>query len=98
MHTRQVEVPTWGEVSSLHDSDRLFFNDGESRDEHGPPVRITSTTAPRPAADEYNDGYVADRDIVSSPEEEDGNEYGEIGQNSKHRENRAARLERFAAS
>lgn len=100
---RQVEVPAWGDVSSLHDSDRLYFNDGASRDEHGPPppVRMTSTTAPRPAAGVYNEGVVDDvivNDVeYGQPiESEHGTSHAETGRN--HRENKAARLDRLQAS
>ena len=97
MHTRQVALePAWGEVSSLHDSDRLYFNDGESRDEHGPPVRMKSTTAPRAAADEYNEGDVGNREYSLYAEDENGNDHSEIGHTSKHRMSKEARLERFA--
>lgn len=96
MQTRQVEV--WGEVSSLHDSDRLYFNDGASRDEHGPPVRMKSTTAPRPAAEEYNEGDVGDREYALYREDEHGNDHSEVGRVPKHRESKAARVERLEAA
>jgi hypothetical protein len=98
IQTRQVEVPTWGDVSSLHDSDRLYFNDGDSRDEHGPPIRMKSTTAPRPAAEEYNEGNVGDRVYGLYQDDEHGNDQSEVGKTRKHRESKAARVERFAAS
>ena len=101
MQTRQVEVPvsTWGEVSSLHDSDRLYFNDGASRDDHGPPLpRLKSTTAPRPAADEYTEGDVGDREYELYREDEHGNDHSEVGRVSKHRESKAARVERLEAA
>ncbi|KAI3398905.1 hypothetical protein diail_8228, partial [Diaporthe ilicicola] len=91
MQTRQVE--TWGEVVSLHDSDRLYFNEGDDRDEHGPPVQFTSTTAPRPAADEYNEGEVAGEEYNLYQEDQKGNDHSETGQRTKQRESRAARAE-----
>ncbi len=95
---RQVEVPMWGDVSSPHDSDRLYFNDGASHNEHGPPlpVRMKSTTAPRPAADVYNEGFVRDIEYGLYPEGEHGNDYSVKGNN--HRESKAARLERLEAA
>ena len=98
IQSRQVEVPSWGEVSSLHDSDRLYFNDGASRDEHGPPqpVRMTSTTAPRPAAGVYNEGIVGDIEYAPTAEGEPANVLSEAGTN--HRENKRARLERLEAA
>ncbi|KAH9883546.1 hypothetical protein F4778DRAFT_630243 [Xylariomycetidae sp. FL2044] len=96
--TRQVEVPpTWGEVSSLHDSDRLYFNEGEDRDQHGPPVRIKSTTAARPAAEEYQEGDTGGETTRMYQEDEHGNDHSEVGRNSKHRMSREARLERQLA-
>lgn len=94
--TRQVD--TWGEVVSLHDSDRLYFNEGEDRDEHGPPVQFTSTTAPRPAAGQYNEGELSDREYNLYQEDQKGNDHSETGKRTTQRENRAARAERFAAS
>lgn len=59
--TRQEELPMWGEVVSLggggEENDELFFN--EARDvERDAPVRFTPTTAPRPAAETYEEGEV----------------------------------------
>ncbi|KAH8890661.1 hypothetical protein GQ53DRAFT_747384 [Thozetella sp. PMI_491] len=98
MQTRRVEAPQWGEVSSLHDSDRLYFNDGDSRDEHGPPVHIKSTTAPRPAAAEYNEGEVGDMYYGEDPEDmQETDEHWNTGKVSNHRERKAARVERLEA-
>lgn len=101
-HVEVAEVPAWGEVSSLHGSDHLYFNDGDSRDEHGgPPVRFTSTTAPRPAADEYNEGDPGDGHYGLDPEDKihDSDDHGgDLGQmRNHHRENKAARVERLEA-
>jgi hypothetical protein len=92
---RQVEVPAWGDVSSPHDSDRLYFNDGASRDEHGPPppLRMNSTTAPRPAAGVYNEGIVGDVEYEPTPEEESTSGPKHMWRN--HRESKAAKLERL---
>lgn len=95
--TRQVAQ--WGEISSLHGSgDELYFNDGTQRDPHeqdGPPVRFTSTTAPRPAADEYTEGDVGNRDFHLYEEDEKGNDISETGKSRKQRESRDARVERL---
>ncbi|KAI4601908.1 hypothetical protein KJ359_010774 [Pestalotiopsis sp. 9143b] len=97
MQTRQVAE--WGEVSSLHDSDRLYFNDGDDRDEHGPPVQIKPTTAPRPAAGVYEEGDVSHMqyDLYQPPP--NGNDLshgpGEIG---RPKETRASRIERLVQS
>ncbi|KAI1855907.1 hypothetical protein JX265_011990 [Neoarthrinium moseri] len=97
MQTRQVA--TWGEVSSLHDSDRLYFNDGEDRDEHGPPVQIKPTTAPQPAADTYAEGDVGhmDYDLYQPPPngKDLSNDPREIG---RRHETRASRVERLVES
>ncbi|KAF7534781.1 hypothetical protein G7054_g5923 [Neopestalotiopsis clavispora] len=93
------QVPAWGDVSSLHDSDRLYFNEGEDRDEHGPPVEIKPTTAPRPAADVYNEGDVShvDYDLYQPPEsgKDLSNDPSEIG---RRRETRSSRIERLVQS
>ena len=98
--TRRFEVPPpahqWGDVSSLHDSDRLEFNDGQ--DPGGPPVRMTSTTAPRPAAHEYVEGDVGDRVYGLYAEDEHGNDHSETGRTKMHNESKAARMERLVAS
>lgn len=98
MATRQVE--TWGEVVSLHDSDQLYFNEARdaSVDSHGPPVRFSPTTAPRPAADSYAEGDVGQGDFNLYRDNETGRDISEVGQQKKHREDKAARIERFAAA
>ena len=97
VQTRQVEVPQqWGDVSSLHDSDRLEFNDGQGLG--GDPVRMKSTTAPRPAADEYTEGDVGDRTYGLYTEDEHGNDHSEVGKTKRHNESKAARMERLAAA
>lgn len=88
-------------VNNLHCTpagDRLYFNEGEDRDDHGPPVQFTSTTAPRPAAGEYNEGDISDREYNLYQEDQNGNDRSEVGKRTKQRESRAARAERFAAS
>jgi hypothetical protein len=91
MQTRQVEVPAWGEVSSLHSDDRLEFNEPA-------PIRMKSTTAPGPAAEVYNEGDVGNRTYDLYSEDKHGNDGSEVGHVSKHRETKAARMERFAAA
>lgn len=59
----EEQVPVWGEVVSLgggreDDNDELFFNEARDVDEGGAPVRFTPTTAPRPAAERYEEGEV----------------------------------------
>ncbi|KAK9423388.1 hypothetical protein SUNI508_04282 [Seiridium unicorne] len=97
MQTRQVA--TWGEVSSLHDSDRLYFNDGADRDEHGPPVKIKPTTAPQPAADTYAEGDVGhmEYDLYQPPRngKDLSNDPREIG---RLHESKASRVERLVES
>ncbi|KAK3390126.1 hypothetical protein B0H63DRAFT_538286 [Podospora didyma] len=111
MHERHVPVAEWGEVSSLHDSDRLYFNDGASRDEHGPPppVRMTSTTAPQPAAGVVNEGRAVD-DLeygLYYPDEGQQQQWQETplvrGQGltetgKNHKESKAAKMERLAGA
>jgi len=95
MQTRQVETATWGEVSSLHDSDRLYFNEGEDRDDHGPPIRLGPRTAPRPAAETYQEGDIADAEYNLYREDDRGNDHSETGRRKMYNESRAARMERF---
>ncbi|ETS79865.1 hypothetical protein PFICI_07394 [Pestalotiopsis fici W106-1] len=99
VQTHQVPAASWGEVSSLHDSDRLYFNDGDDRDEHGPPVQIKPTTAPRPAADVYAEGDVShmDYDLYQPPPngKDLSNDPSEIG---RRHETRASRIERLVES
>jgi hypothetical protein len=61
-------------------------------------VQFTSTTAPRPAAAQYNEGDISDREYNLYQEDENGNDLTETGKRTKQRESRAARAERFAAS
>ena len=98
--TRQVALAApaeWGDVSSLHDSDRLEFNDGQGAGGAGP-VRMTSTTAPRPAAGVYTEGNVGDRVYGLYSEDKHGNDHSEVGKTKRHNESKAARMERLAAA
>lgn len=97
--TRHEPVETWGEVQSLHDSDRLIFNDGQEREPPGLP-RFNSTTAPRPAADSYVEGdeHVADQEYNLYQEDARGNDLSETGKRKKQREDKAARIDRLTAA
>lgn len=97
--TRREPVDTWGEVQSLHDSDRLYFNDGQEREAPDMP-RFNSTTAPQPAADSYIEGdeHVADQEYNLYREDSKGNDLSETGRRKKQRENKAARIERLTAA
>lgn len=97
--TRHEPVETWGEVQSLHDSDRLYFNDGQERDAPELP-RFNSTTAPRPAADSYNEGdeHVAGQEYNLYQEDARGNDLSETGRRKKQRESKDARIERLTAA
>lgn len=98
--TRHEPVETWGEVQSLHDSDRLYFNDGQEREAPDELPRFHSTTAPRPAADSYNEGdeHVADQEYNLYQEDARGNDLSETGRRKKQRESRDARIERLTAA
>lgn len=93
MHTRQVAE--WGEVRSLAgESDELVFN--EARDQREDvPVRFTPTTAPRPAAEAYEEGDSGVGEYNLYQDDARGNDLSETGR-MKQRETRAARVERFA--
>lgn len=98
-NTRHEPVETWGEVQSLHDSDRLQFNDGQERDAPGLP-HFHSTTAPQPAADSYIEGdeHVADREYNLYQEDARGHDLSETGKRKKQREDKAARIDRLTAA
>lgn len=96
LYETTVLVLSWLTLNAA--GDRLYFNEGEDRDEHGLPVQFTPTTAPRPAAGEYNDGEISDREYNLYQEDQNGNDLSETGKRTKQRESRAARAERFAAS
>jgi hypothetical protein len=66
-----TDVPIMGEVrDGLISSDELAFNDGSSFNgtERPPPVRITTNTAPRPAAGEYHEGEVSPETYLPTTE------------------------------